>query len=149
MILAQIDKVNPTFLHQFALVCLGLLGGVAAAVGIWAAVRKRPISPQPLVTKEEERFATRDFVAERADEVNRRLAGHDQDIRDLYAELKRDREASEIHASQRSSAIYQEIGTVREGLSKKIDAQTSEFHQAIRDLPAQLIAMLRNTGVIK
>ena len=143
--LAQVQSVTPDFLHQAALLAIGLLSGAAAAVGIYAGLRKRKIEPQPL----EVTPATRYTTAEAHAEHTRRLDNHDADIRAIYAELKADRDKAEIHASQRSASIYREIGAVRKELSEKLDNQTTEFHQAMRELPAQLIAMLRNAGIIK
>ena len=33
--IAQMQNVEPGFLHQFLMVCIGLVAGVAAAVGIY------------------------------------------------------------------------------------------------------------------
>jgi hypothetical protein len=157
--LAQLQSVSPEFLKSFLIVFIAFAGVALAVAGYLGRrdSRRVTVDDQPVEarikgqvrTVAEDRFATRDFVAERNAELDRRLNGHDADIRALYAELKADRAAAEIHASQRSSAIYEEIGSVREGLSDKIDAQSKEFHLAVRDLPNQLVALLRNTGVIK
>ncbi len=157
--LAQLQTVPAEFLKNFAILALALL---AAGLGLATYLsrnksRRIVVDEQPVQTVingqvntvSTDKFATRDFVAERNAELDRRLSGHDADIRKIYDELKQDRAASEIHASQRSSAIYQEIGIVRKDLGEKLDAQTREFHQCIRDLPTQIIVMLRNTGVIK
>ena len=102
--LAQMQTVEPGFLHQFLLVVLGLLGGAAAVVGMYAALRKKKIEPQPFEVAEAQRFSTVESCHAAHSEVARRLDGHDTDIRAIYAELKGDRAQNEIHASQRASA---------------------------------------------
>ena len=41
VLVAQIDKVDPTFLHQFGLLLAGLRAGGLAATGIYANLVKR------------------------------------------------------------------------------------------------------------
>jgi hypothetical protein len=129
MFLAQLDKVNPTFLHQFLLVILGLLGGAAAAVGIYAALRKRKIEPQPLEVTAATRFTT----MEAHGEVLRRLDGHDLDIRAIYEELKDDRSKNEVHASSRSANLHAKIEAVRTELDAKMDRLRVEVSKGFQD----------------
>jgi hypothetical protein len=85
-----------------------------------------------------DKFATRDFVTERHAEVNRRLDGHDRDIVVLREDMKTDRHNNEVHASERSSKIYDEIKSVRNELSDKID-----------DMPSRIIDQLSKLNLLR
>lgn len=152
--LAQMQTVEPGFLHQFLLVVLGLLGGAAAVVGMYAALRKKKIEPQPFEVAEAQRFSTVESCHAAHSEVARRLDGHDTDIRAIYAELKGDRAQNEIHASQRASALYAKIEDVRKdldarlsGMSDRVNRGFADQERAIGNVEGMLDAALRNLGL--
>jgi len=152
--LAQMQTVEPGFLHQFLLVVLGLLGGAAAVVGMYAALRKKKIEPQPFEVAEAQRYSTVESCHAAHSEVARRLDGHDTDIRAIYAELKGDRAQNEIHASQRASALYAKIEDVRKdldarlsGMSDRVNRGFADQERAIGNVEGMLDAALRNLGL--
>ena len=139
IILAQADltAVPADTLKWTLIVIIGL---VLVGLQVWTAVRssKTQITPDPLRVEKLDKFATRDFCEQRHAEVSRRLDGHDKDVRTIYDEIKRNRADNESQANTRSVAVHAKIDDVRRELSEKID-----------DMPAQIIATLRNTGAIK
>jgi hypothetical protein len=68
-------------------------------------------------------------------------AEHDR----LTAELKQDRHDNQIHASQRSSKIFDEIKNLRTDLEKKID----DANKTTNGMPDRIVALLKNLGFIK
>lgn len=140
-------EASNAFMGQFVYAGLALIGGILAGLGIMAYI-KRPEPTQleqPIRTTTEgevqvrniDKYATRDFVTERHAEVNRRLDGHDKALADLRDDMKEDRKQNEIHASARSSKIYDEIKSVRSELSDKID-----------NMPERIIDTLNKLGLL-
>ena len=114
---AQLTNTAPEHVKDFILIGIALFGVVALA---WGMVKKNTttVAPDPLRVQKADGTVSREFCAQIHGDTTRRLDGHDKDIRDIYAELKRDREANENHASARSSAIYGEIRKVSEEMNR-------------------------------
>lgn len=90
--LGQLDKVDPTFLHQTVLLLLGALGGASAVVGILRGFgrQRREIGPQPLEVKAAMEWASAKECVTRHGEVSRRLSQHDDQIRELWNEMRKE-----------------------------------------------------------
>jgi hypothetical protein len=88
--LAQVDKVDPSFFHQFTLVILGLLSGLASAAAIAGALfaKRRKIEPQPLQVEEAEKFVTASACGSSHAHLIKRLDQHDEIIRDLWTTFR-------------------------------------------------------------
>lgn len=110
---------------------LGVLLLVGNVISVWSWIsgrtERRRIEPQPLEVAEAERFVTRreleNFQAgiiERLNRIEREIAS----IRDTDTEDR---------------------GELRDFMNQGL----ARVHERIDDLPSQLIALLRNTGVIK
>jgi hypothetical protein len=108
----DLASVNPITLKDVIIIGLAILGGAGMVKNLFGK-NTTAITPDPLRIEKLDKFATRDFCEQRHSEVARRLDGHDGDIRALYAEIKTDRDANEIHASERSASIYEKIDEVR------------------------------------
>lgn len=117
-------------------VFLILLGLVGLALGAYGYIRKpvTTITPDPLRVEKLDKFATRDFCSTLHSELNRRLDGHDSDIKNLYDEFKSDREASAVSARQRSAAIYGRIDNLETKLTDKIDTMPDRIIKILSEL---------------
>ncbi len=127
MILAQIQEITHLQLGTATAVLIALaVAGSNVALAI-AAFRKRDFSPQPLLVQLEEKFVDRESFNQLACIVERnRLAGEES-----------------------RKNLYVKIDDVRKELAGKIDVQSAEFGEALRQVPHQTVALLRNTGAIK
>ena len=72
---------------------------------------------------------------------------HDNFVQ-VRSELKADRHENQIHASSRSSALYQKVEDVRKELDNKLTETRAELASKIDDMPERVIATLKNTGAI-
>lgn len=110
---------TPSIAWQVVLT-LGVL--IAIAVNIMTLVRKNTtaITPDPLRIEKLDKLATREFVANQHNEIDRRLNGHDADIARLTEDMKDDRKQNEIHASSRSANLHGKIEAVRTDLTKQL-----------------------------
>lgn len=82
------------------------------------------------------------------------LAGQQLEMR--VSELERNREEDRKQASERRKAIYEQMNRDREtfmqevrNLYARIERNEVHINETIRQLPHEIIATLRNTGVIK
>lgn len=127
MILAQIQEI--THLQLGTAVAIFIAVAVAAsniALAI-AAFRKRNVSPQPLLVQLEAKFVDREAFNQLASTVERNRVAGEESRKNLYVK----------------------IDDVRKELAGKIDMQSVEFGEALRQVPHQTVALLHNTGVIK
>lgn len=85
LLFAQLDKVDPNFLHQSLILLLGALGGASAVVGILRGFRK-----QKEVTTE---WASVKDCAVYHGNTNRRLDQHDEQIRELWDEMRKENQS--------------------------------------------------------
>jgi hypothetical protein len=108
----DLSSVNPITLKDFIIIGLAILGAAGMIKNLFGK-NTTTVGPDPLRIEKLDKFATRDFCEQRHSEVSRRLDGHDKDVRALYDEIKKDRDANEIHASERSASIYEKIDEVR------------------------------------
>jgi hypothetical protein len=110
------------------------------ALQVWLAVRSRrtQITPDPLRIEKLDKFATRDFCEMKNAELSRRLEANEEDIRRIYVEMKRDRAAADVHASERSKTIFNEIKLVRAEVTDKIDG-----------MPDRIIKLLSELGLLR
>lgn len=132
IILGQIDKVSPTFLHQAVLLFIGVIGGaagVASVIGIFLK-RKRQIEPQPFVVTEATEFMPRR-------ECRGLHTALDQALTDMR--LVRARDAQEGNDSRK--ALYQQIEGVRKEMGemeRRLNAddekRTQALHERINDI---------------
>ena len=120
---AQIDKVDPTFLHQFGLLLVGLLAGAASAVSIYAGLsrRQREISPQPLVVKEDDKFSPLHLCQTKHDEIGRRLAGHDTQIDALWNTMRAEDTETRRQLNRIVQALDMRMGRI-EGLMEQTNS---------------------------
>ena len=126
-----IDTVNAETFKGISLY-LGWLVGILGV--LWGILRGRTkIEPTPFPVEKVDKLATRDFVEAQQRENQRRLDGHDSDIRNIYAEMKTNRVDSEQHASLRSATIFKKIEDVRVELSEKIDKSNTLTEKVLRD----------------
>jgi hypothetical protein len=137
MMIAQLSGADALHVKDFLIIALALAMPIIAIIGLVLG-GKRKIEPDPLRVQKVENLVTKDFCLTSHNQIYQRLDGHDQQIGAIRQEMKHDRETSESAARVRSAGIYNKMDDNRRELSDKIDA-----------LPAQLIAMLRNTGAIK
>jgi len=109
---------------------------MVAIVGlqIYSMYRKPVPIPNPLQIEKLDKFATRDFCEMKHLETNRRLDGHDADVRALYEEMKRERQSNQEHASLRSAAIYRKIDEVRDELTTKMDGLNEQMTTGFKDV---------------
>jgi predicted transcriptional regulator len=70
--------------------------------------------------------------------ITEHLRRHDAEIAAIRAEAKAD-----------TDRVLSHVEEVRAELSGKMDDQAKEFGQAFRDMPNQIIALLRNTGALR
>jgi t-SNARE complex subunit (syntaxin) len=126
-----LDNVPATTLKDVIIIIMGLGGFVMVAIQFF---RKPANVPQPLQIEKLDKFATRDFCEMKHLEISRRLDGHDADVRALYDEIKRDRQANQVHASERSANIHAKIDAVREELTDKIDTLRGDVTSGFQDV---------------
>jgi neutral trehalase len=129
MLLAQIEPVSHVQLGTATAIFIAMaVAGSNIALAI-AAFRKRDtsISPQPFMVQLEEKFVDREAFNQ------------------LVSTVERNRVAGE----ESRKNLYVKIDDVRKELAGKIDMQSAEFGEALRQVPHQTVALLRNTGVIK
>jgi len=79
-----------------------------------------------------------------------------ESLKERVDDLEKQREADLKNASDRRQLIYAEFRTQRMDFLKeikdvyvRIDKDRNSVNEALRELPGELIATLRNTGVIK
>ncbi len=137
IMLADISSVNPATLKDFVIIIIGV-GGFVMVVVQFFRKPSTAITPDPLRIEKLDKLASRDFVQERHAEHARRLDAHDKEIAQIRNEAKEDRRNNEVHASQRSSNLYQKIEAVRTELNEKIDA-----------MPERIIELLNSLGKLK
>lgn len=66
----------------------------------------------------------------------------------VRAELAADRQANQVHASQRSQTLFSKMENTRSELDAKIEDTRRELSEKIDDMPERVIATLKNTGAI-
>ena len=126
----MLSQVNPTATGLLEwLACLGFLLGIAVAVKalLPKSRQKQEIEPQPLIVQLEDKFVDRTSFKQLAETVERNRAA----------------------AEESREKLYLKVDEVRKELSAKIDTQSAEFGTALRDMPSQIVALLRNAGIIK
>lgn len=123
-IFAQLDKVDPAFLHQAVILFAGLLVGSGAAVSIYASLarRRRIIEPQPLQVAEMPAPYNPVACHGLHSEANRRLSDHDAQLRELWQLVRGEHTAIRGEMSRGFQAIDRAIGR----LEGKIDALSDE-----------------------
>ena len=127
MILADI---NPTADGMFNFLgCMAFLLGIAVAIKMLLPKKKetREISPQPLVIKSASECVTDQVCKERMLAVEREIE-----------EIKSAKKEADASAKKDRKDLYDHVDKFRKELSNKID-----------DMPSQIVALLKNTNVIK
>ena len=66
----------------------------------------------------------------------------------IREEMKQDRQANQIHASERSKTLFAQMEHIRTELDTKIEDTRRELASKIDDTPDRIITTLRNTGAI-
>jgi hypothetical protein len=140
MILAQIDKVSPTFLHQAALLFIGVLGGAASVAAIAGVVlkKRRLIEPQPLEVRPSAEYVTTAFCSQRHEQTSRGLMEVTEQVRRLWERLERDKESFEVSARTRSAGIYNKIDEIRKELADANTTTREEMSKGFRDVERAL-----------
>lgn len=134
--LGQMDKVQPTFLHQAVLLAIGLIGGaagVASIIGVFLK-KKRQIEPQPLEVRAAAEFVTRDFCARQHEEWGRRQEELGVRVERLREVMSEDKTSFEANASRRSAGIYQKIDEVRKELTEANEETRKQMVRGFQDL---------------
>lgn len=129
MIFAETSPDPQSFTQWWIIV--GFVASTLCSVGtLIAMLRNKPqkneISPQPLLIKLEENFVDRKTFQQLAEVV------------------ERNRQEDKVGRDK----IYGEIKSIRIELSEKIETQSAEFGQAFRDMPSQIVTLLKNTGAL-
>ena len=155
--MAQIQNVQPTFLHQATLLLIGVLSGgaaVATIIGVFLK-RRNEIHPQPLEVKEAQKFVTR----EHCDQVHQMTGSQMLEVKASLGELRGKMERDKQEAGFSRKAIYAEIKSTNEGTRQHIEDVRKELSADINDVKDKLldkidgisdkvIATLRNAGAI-
>jgi hypothetical protein len=95
---------------------------------------KTIVTPDPLRVEKLDKFATRDFVESQNAEVKRRLDAHDRDVQRIYDEIKAERAANQVHQSERSKTLFNEIKSVRDELTDKMDEMPDRIIRLLSEL---------------
>jgi hypothetical protein len=122
LILAQIDKVQPAFLHQAVLLLCGILGGAASVAAIVGLIlkRRRIIEPQPLEVKPAAEYVTKEFCADRHTETKKRLDEMSKQVDALWSTMRSENTAIRGEMTRAFQDIERALGRI-EG---KIDRRT-------------------------
>jgi len=129
-LLAQIGDASPQHIKDFLIICLAISSPVIA---LFTARRSR-IEPQPLEITQPEKPTTRDLCASKHSEIVTRFTRVEQDIQNLYREIKIDRTHFDSINESRTKETFNHIESVRHELSEKIDT-----------IAPLVIATLKNT----
>lgn len=114
MWLAQIDKVQPGFLHQAALLLIGVLGGgaaVATIAGLFVK-RKRQVEPQPLEVKASAEYVTEDQCRERRGEMAARIKALEAQAENLWSTMRRENTDIRAEMAQTFKDIERALGRI-------------------------------------
>lgn len=111
---------------------------VAISVNVLALYRggksTNKIEPQPLDVRKIPGVVSVDMHNTCHAEVQRRLNGHDEDIRSIYSRIEAVQTRNEQHASERSAAIYRKIDEVRLEVTDKIDTMPDRIIKTLSEL---------------
>ena len=120
LILGQVDKVDPTFLHQAMLLFAGLLGGGLAATGIYSNMtrRAREIHPQPLQVQAVAASVTEEKFEAANHEISRRLDTQDKQITELWNLVRNEHVAIRAEMSHGFQSIDRALGRIEGKLEK-------------------------------
>lgn len=117
--IAQIQNVTPGFLHQAALLAFGLLAGAAAVVGMYAALRKRKIEPQPLEVSAAAVHPTEKEFAARQAAVEQRLEALEAGIQDVQR-VQREQIGNVHRRIDDMLTVVSRLGGVIEGVQEAL-----------------------------
>jgi hypothetical protein len=92
------------------------------------------IEPTPLDVRKIPGVMSVDMHRACHEEVVRRLNTHDEDIRAIYRRIEDSQARQEVHASERSAAIYRKIDEVRTEVTDKIDTMPDRIIKTLSDL---------------
>lgn len=121
LFVGQVDKVDPTFFHQAALLLAGLLAGGLAATGIYANMtrRKREIYPQPLDVRTVPPGISPEACANLHQEIGRRLNSHDDQITQLWNLMRNEHAAIRTEMAHGFQSIDRSLGRIEGKLEEK------------------------------
>lgn len=136
---------SPTTLHELAVVFAWGLGIAVGLASLWSLLRRRKqaieqpveVSLKDPVTVARDKYDPASCMSVHR-EIRERLQQHDREIAQLREE-----------SSKRTDAVVKHVEDVRVEVSGKLDQQAQEFGQALRDMPNQIIAILRNTNSLR
>jgi hypothetical protein len=143
-----LDAVPADNLKWTLIVLMGLAIFGMQVVGAFRKPGATAIEPDPLRVVKMDKFATRDFCDMKHSEVARRLDAHDAAIQKLYDEIKAERSAQQIHASERSKTLFQAIGKTRDELTEKIDGVQTALNDKMDAIPKEVINMLSDLSLL-
>lgn len=151
------QSVDPTFLKQFMMLVIGLLGGGAAAATIMGFIMKRKVElhPQPVPTQEVEKPVTQAHC----EQVHKIVGSQVQEVKVAVSELRSKMERDKQEAGFSRKAIYAEIKSTNDTTRQHIEDVRKELSADIKDVKDKLldkvdgisdkvIATLRNAGAI-
>jgi hypothetical protein len=112
---------------------------VAIVTNIWTAVRGN---------KAQKREVSFQFTPASKEEFDQFTATTNTNFVQVRDEMKRDREANQVHASRRSETLFAKMENTRTELDAKLEHTRRELSEKIDDMPERVIATLKNTGAI-
>lgn len=138
MLMAQLNAVEPKNLVDILIVTVVLTSlALAARAAFRRSESRREISPQPLEIKPAEEYAGAAQCRTQHENVERRMTSVEQGILALRREMREDRAAL-------TRQMLEEIGRVH----ARLNESEQRLGQNLRTLPGEIVALLRNAGVI-
>lgn len=142
------DQLTSVHIAGWLACLMFVMGIVKMGIGLVKDLKDKP-APVDVQREAGEKYVSKIACAEQHRGVSERLNFLDQqrinDAKD--GAQSRAKIYEEIKAVQ--TETVHELAAVRTELSQKMDEQAREFGQALRDMPSQIITILRNTGVIR
>jgi hypothetical protein len=137
--ISQLNFVEPKHLLDFSILMVVFAGlFFAARAAFRRGEARREIAPQPLEVKPAEDYVTAGTCRLVKEDVGRRLTTVEQEILALRHEMREDRE-------RLSRQMVEELGKVYDRLKEG----ERRMEDNMRTLPAEIVALLRNTGAIR
>jgi hypothetical protein len=113
-ILAQIDKVSPSFLHQAALLFVAVLAGAASVAAILGTFmrKKRELYPQPLEVRGTTEYVTANMCSTQHGEIDRRLNDHTHQLETLWTTMREEDEKTRSELRRCFQDIERSLGRI-------------------------------------
>lgn len=134
MMLAQIESLDNGWLKNLAIFITCLSATAFYIKGLVSTKQKREVSftETPASKREFDQFT----------------ATTNANFVQVREEMKQDRYQNQVHASERSKSLFNELKETRSELLHRTDAIRSELSDKIDGMEQRVIATLKNTGAI-